>query len=155
MERGGMSMSDRLLPSRFLVDGLQRQRDFNELLLHSFGCFHASRTAWSTDRRRSAVSIPSGARRSRAFAMSDVIFLSSTRQDAGPRARRRHCRRQISSRQPQGFEILSGLEDQCLLLNVRSNIRRRVPRYDATWLGIAVDVEPFGLYSQADRFTRR
>src|ERR1039457_3130493 len=79
MQRRGVPMPDGLLPRRLLIDGLQRQRDFYELLLHvSSVHFHAFRTASFTNRRRSAVSTPRGARSTHAFAIIAIIFLSSS-----------------------------------------------------------------------------
>ena len=87
MQRRRVSMPDRFLPRRFLIDRLQRQRDFDKLLLHlSSVHFHAFRTASFTSRRRSAVSTPKGASSTHAFAIIAIIFLSSSDHEAGPLA---------------------------------------------------------------------
>src|ERR1017187_2493220 len=79
MQRRRVPMPDRLLPRRLLIDRLQRQRDFDQLLLHvSSVHFQAFRTASFTSRRRSAVSTPRGARSTHAFAIIAIIFLSSS-----------------------------------------------------------------------------
>jgi hypothetical protein len=81
-------MPDRFLPRRLLIDRLQRQRDFDELLLHvSFVHFHAFRTALSTNLRMSGVSTPSGASWTHAFATIAIILFSSTDHEAVPLAR--------------------------------------------------------------------
>src|ERR1019366_9985299 len=85
MQRRGVPMPDGLLPRRLLIDGLQRQRDFYQLLLHvSSVHFHAFRTASFTSRRRSAVSTPRGASSTHAFAIIAIIFLPSSDHAAVP-----------------------------------------------------------------------
>src|ERR1017187_3320601 len=88
MQRRRVPVPDRLLPRRLLVDRLQRQRDFDELLLHvSFVHFQAFRTALLTNRRMSDVSTPIGASSTQACAMIAIILFSSSDHEGVPLAR--------------------------------------------------------------------